>query len=145
MQKKYPLQILVAEDNLVNQTLIMMVMKKLGFVPDLAPNGVKALEALVNKSYDIVLMDVQMPEMDGIEATTIIRKQSTHQPVIIAVTANAMQDDKEACLAAGMNDYISKPIQLDDLVKILEKWASETIKTDVAIFIFSNTVNIIVA
>ena len=121
--KKYPIKILVAEDNPVNQTLIMMVMKKLGLVPDLAPNGVKALEALVNKPYDIILMDVQMPEMDGLEATRVIRQQSNHQPVIIAVTANAMQDDKEACTEAGMDDYISKPIELDKLMTILEKWA----------------------
>jgi signal transduction histidine kinase/CheY-like chemotaxis protein/ligand-binding sensor domain-containing protein len=121
--KKYPLKILVAEDNAVNQTLIMMVMKKLGLIPDLAPNGVKALEALVAKPYDIILMDVQMPEIDGIEATRIIRQQSYHQPVIIAVTANAMQDDKEACVEAGMDDYISKPIELEKLMTILEKWA----------------------
>jgi signal transduction histidine kinase/CheY-like chemotaxis protein/ligand-binding sensor domain-containing protein len=121
--KKYPLKILVAEDNPVNQTLIMMVMKKLGLSPDLAPNGIKALEALVIKSYDIILMDVQMPEMDGLEATQIIRQQSNHQPVIIAVTANAMQDDKDACTKAGMDDYISKPIELDKLMTILEKWA----------------------
>jgi CheY-like chemotaxis protein len=120
---KYPLRILVAEDNPVNQTLIMMVMKKLGLVPDVAPNGVKALEALVATPYDIILMDVQMPEMDGLEATQIIRQQSTHQPVIIAVTANAMQDDKDACIRAGMDDYVGKPIELDKLMTILEKWA----------------------
>ena len=120
---KYPLRILVAEDNPVNQTLIMMVMKKLGIVPDLAPNGVKVLEALVTTPYDIILMDVQMPEMDGLEATQIIRQQSAHQPVIIAVTANAMQDDKDACTKAGMDDYISKPIELDKLMTVLEKWA----------------------
>lgn len=122
--KKYPLQILVAEDNPVNQTLIMMVMKKLGFTPDLASNGVNALEALVSKSYDIILMDVQMPEMDGLETTRVIRQQSNHQPVIIAITANAMQEDKEACTEAGMDDYISKPIQLEKLVLVLEKWAT---------------------
>jgi CheY-like chemotaxis protein len=121
--KKYPLKILVAEDNPVNQTLIMMVMKKIGLVPDMAPNGVKALEALVIKPYDVILMDVQMPEMDGLETTRVIRQQSSHQPVIIAITANAMQDDKEACREAGMDDYISKPIELDKLIKILEKWA----------------------
>lgn len=121
--KKYPLQILVAEDNPVNQTLIMMVMKKLGFTPHLTSNGIKALEALVSKSYDIILMDVQMPELDGLETTRVIRQQSNHQPVIIAVTANAMQEDKEACTEAGMDDYISKPIELDKLMTILEKWA----------------------
>ena len=120
---KYPLRILVAEDNPVNQTLIMMVMKKLGLLPDVAPNGVKALEALVATPYDVILMDVQMPEMDGLEATQVIRQQSTHQPVIIAVTANAMQDDRDACIKAGMDDYVSKPIELDKLMTILEKWA----------------------
>jgi signal transduction histidine kinase/CheY-like chemotaxis protein/ligand-binding sensor domain-containing protein len=126
--KKYPLSILIAEDNPVNQTLIMMVMKKLGYAADLAPNGVKALEALVTKPYNIILMDVQMPDMDGLEATRIIRQQSAHQPVIIAVTANAMQDDKDVCTEAGMDDYISKPIQLEKLMLVLEKWASKKIE-----------------
>jgi CheY-like chemotaxis protein len=106
----------------------MMVMKKLGYAADLAPNGVKALEALVTKPYNIILMDVQMPDMDGLEATRIIRQQSAHQPVIIAVTANAMQDDKDVCTEAGMDDYISKPIQLEKLMLVLEKWASKKIE-----------------
>jgi signal transduction histidine kinase/CheY-like chemotaxis protein len=128
----YPMNILIAEDNPVNQTLISMVMKKLGYVADMAVNGVKALEALNKKQYDIVLMDVQMPEMDGIEATQQIRQQLHYQPVIAAVTANAMQDDKEACLKAGMDDYISKPIQLEKLMLLLEKWGKK-IKTQQAV------------
>jgi CheY-like chemotaxis protein len=82
----------------------------------------KAVEALNDKSFDIVLMDIQMPEMDGLEATQIVRSQLHYQPVIIAVTANAMQDDKAACLKAGMDDYISKPIQLDKLMGLLQTW-----------------------
>jgi CheY-like chemotaxis protein len=129
---KYPLNILIAEDNPVNQTLISMVMKKLGYQPVIAVNGLKAVEALNEKQYDIVLMDVQMPEMDGLEATQLIRAQLHYQPIIIAVTANAMQDDKEACLQAGMDDYISKPIQLDKLVSILEKWGTKIISSHIA-------------
>jgi CheY-like chemotaxis protein len=129
---KFPLSILIAEDNPVNQTLIMMVMKKLGYQPHMAVNGLKAIEALHEKVYDIVLMDVQMPEMDGLEATETIRSALHYQPVIIAVTANAMQDDKEMCLKAGMDDYISKPIQLEKLVAILEKWGN-VIKTKVPV------------
>jgi signal transduction histidine kinase/ligand-binding sensor domain-containing protein/DNA-binding response OmpR family regulator len=129
---KYPLNILIAEDNPVNQTLISMVMKKLGYQPLIAVNGLKAVEALNEKQYDIVLMDVQMPEMDGLEATQLIRAQLHYQPIIIAVTANAMQDDKEACLQAGMDDYISKPIQLDKLVSILEKWGTKIISSHIA-------------
>jgi len=129
---KFPLNILIAEDNPVNQTLITMVLKKLGYQPHMAVNGLKAVEALNENIYDIVLMDVQMPEMDGLEATQVIRAGLHYQPVIVAVTANAMQDDKDMCLNAGMDDYISKPIQLDKLVAILEKWAV-VIKTKVPV------------
>lgn len=122
---RFPLEILIVEDNPVNQTLITMVMKKLGYQPVLATNGLKALQALNEKQYDLVLMDVQMPEMDGLEATQAIRSQLHYQPVIIAVTANAMNDDKEACLKAGMDDYTSKPIQLEKLIGILEKWGKK--------------------
>jgi PAS domain S-box-containing protein len=120
--KSYPLEILIAEDNMVNQTLITMVLKKLGYTPAIAENGLKAVEALNDKCFDVVLMDIQMPEMDGLEATQIVRSQLHYQPVIIAVTANAMQDDKAACLKAGMDDYISKPIQLDKLMGLLQSW-----------------------
>ena len=131
---RFPLEILIAEDNPVNQTLITMVMKKLGYQPVVAANGLKALQALNEKQYDLVLMDVQMPEMDGLEATQAIRSQLHYQPVIIAVTANAMNDDKETCLKAGMDDYTSKPIQLEKLIGILEKWGkrikSQTVTED---------------
>jgi len=121
----FPLKILIAEDNIVNQTLITMVMKKLGYTPDMAVNGLKAIEALNEKDYDIVLMDIQMPEMDGLEATQLIRAQLHYQPIIIAVTANAMNEDKEACMKAGMDDYISKPLQLEKLIILLEKWGEK--------------------
>ncbi len=87
-------------------------------------NGEEAVEAAGRADYDLVLMDVQMPEMDGLEATEIIRRQGYRQPVVIALTANAMQGDREQCLAAGMDDYICKPVRLDELMELLEKWSS---------------------
>jgi CheY-like chemotaxis protein len=117
------LRILIAEDNPVNYKLAERVLNKLGYTVDKAINGIFAIEAIQQKQYDIVLMDVQMPEMDGLEATRKIRLLEQTQPVIIAMTANAMQGDKEACLQSGMNDYTSKPIRIEDLVIILEKWA----------------------
>jgi signal transduction histidine kinase/CheY-like chemotaxis protein/ligand-binding sensor domain-containing protein len=121
--RHYPLSILIAEDNPVNQMLAIRILKKLGYEATVAANGILTVDELQRYRYDIVLMDVQMPEMDGIEATQRIRKGNSHQPVIIAMTANAMDEDKEACLQAGMDDYISKPIKLEQLVKALEKWA----------------------
>jgi CheY-like chemotaxis protein len=121
--KQYPLRILIAEDNPINYKLAERILSKLGYVADKALNGLEAVESVKQKQYDIILMDVQMPEMDGIEATRTIRLLKQMQPIIIAMTANAMQEDKEACLAAGMNDYISKPIKLDNLISILERWA----------------------
>ncbi len=123
---KFPFNILIAEDNLINQTLATHVLNKLGYKPAVAENGRLALEALSREPYEVILMDVQMPEMDGIEATQIIRGTSDiPQPIIIAMTANAMQGDRDTCLQAGMNDYISKPIQLDILIKTLEKWSKK--------------------
>ena len=121
--QKYPLNILIAEDNPVNQKLAERVLTKLGYTPSKALNGKEAVDAVQQKKYDVILMDVQMPVMDGLEATQNIRLLQQPQPVIISVTANAMQGDKEKCLVAGMDDYISKPIKLEELVKMLEKWA----------------------
>lgn len=129
--QKYPLTILIAEDNPVNQKLAERVLTKLGYTPEKALNGQEALNAAQQKKYDIILMDVQMPIMDGLEATRNIRLLKQPQPIIIAVTANAMQGDMETCLNAGMNDYISKPIRLEDLVKMLEKWA-ETLQEKIS-------------
>ena len=119
----YPMRILVAEDNEINQQLVQLILDKLGYQPDIAENGQIVLDKLHTSSFDIILMDVQMPEMDGLETTRIIRQQLGVQPVIIAMTANAMQGDREECIEAGMNDYLSKPIRVEELVRILEKWA----------------------
>lgn len=121
--KKYPLRILIAEDNRMNQKLAMRILGKLGYDPDIAENGKEVLEEVSKTNYDVILMDVQMPEMDGLEATRMIRVCLETQPVIIAMTANAMQGDREECLKNGMDDYISKPVNLEELVIILEKWA----------------------
>ena len=123
LAQRYPLQILIAEDNLINQQLLQHILHNLGYAPDSAENGELAVAAAREKKYDIILMDVQMPEMDGYEATRLIRRRVAIQPVIIALTANAMQGDREECLKAGMDDYISKPVRLEELVALLEKWA----------------------
>ncbi|MDB5121495.1 MAG: histidine kinase [Sphingobacteriales bacterium] len=120
----FPLNILLAEDNLINQKLASRVLSKLGYKIEIANNGKEAINLLVSKDYNVVLMDVQMPEMDGLEATRFIRNNHTFQPVIIAMTANALPEDRTICLQAGMDDYISKPINLETLVKILRETAS---------------------
>jgi CheY-like chemotaxis protein len=122
LAQKYPLRILVAEDNPVNQKLAERVLNKLGYTPTIVITGKQVLDIQFENNYDIILMDVQMPEMDGLEATRQIRSKSNTHPVIIAMTANAMKSDQEECYQAGMNDYISKPIKLDELVKLIEKW-----------------------
>ena len=118
-----PVHILLAEDNLINQKIFIHMLSKLGFQSDIVQNGKEALTAVTEKNYDIVFMDVQMPEMDGLEATREIRKLHKVQPVIVAMTANSMEGDKEDCLVSGMNDYISKPIHLESLRKIMEKFS----------------------
>lgn len=123
LAQEYPLSILIAEDNLVNQKLAIRVLEKLGYQPDLAKNGKEAVAAVQHKYYDIILMDIQMPELDGMEATRQIRKNANYQPVIIALTANAMQGDKESCLKAKMDDYMHKPFQLAQLSDTLRQWA----------------------
>jgi CheY-like chemotaxis protein len=120
MAERHPLRILLAEDNVVNQKLALRILQRMGYRADLASNGIEALESIQRQSYDVVLMDVQMPEMDGLEATRrICARWPTGRPRIIAMTANAMQGDRDMCLAAGMDDYITKPIRVERLVEAL--------------------------
>ncbi len=121
MGERLPLRILAVEDNATNQKLILLILERLGYRADSAFHGLEALEALSRHTYDVVLMDVQMPEMDGLEATRRIRQSHGSQPRIIAMTANAMDSDRQACLTAGMDDYISKPIQVRELRTALER------------------------
>ncbi|MDD1739145.1 MAG: PAS domain S-box protein, partial [Methanothrix sp.] len=114
-QGKSDLRILLAEDNAVNQMVALRMLERLGYRADTAVNGQEVLEALQNRSYDIVLMDVQMPEMDGLEAARRIRSSKSGQPYIIAMTAHAMKGDREVCMEAGMNDYVSKPVRMEEL------------------------------
>lgn len=117
---KRSVRILMVEDNVMNQKLGQSVLKKLGFHADVAGNGREAVEILEQRSYDLILMDAQMPEMDGIEATHVIRDMKSkvlrHDVPVIALTANAMSGDRERYLAAGMDDYVSKPIQTGELL-----------------------------
>jgi len=115
-----PASILVAEDNLINQKLVMRILEKLGFKAGLVSNGQQVLDELGKAAYDIILMDIQMPELDGLEATRRIRKMGNiNQPYIVAMTANAMPEDRDECYAAGMDNYVSKPVKLELLVNIL--------------------------
>jgi CheY-like chemotaxis protein len=118
------LRILVVDDNEVNQKLADRILTKLGYAPDIASDGQEAIEVFHSTRHDIILMDVQMPGMDGLEATRIIRLQNGSHPVIIAMTANAMESDREECINAGMDDYISKPIKKEEMAAMLEKWRS---------------------
>ncbi|HTI91900.1 MAG TPA: response regulator [Puia sp.] len=120
----FPLKVLIAEDNEINQQVILFTLQKLGYEPLVVENGRLALEAVTSTAFDIIFMDLQMPEMDGLESTRQIRKAKlSEQPVIIALTANTMEGDEEECLQAGMNDYIGKPVKLEELVGKLRKWA----------------------
>ncbi|MEA5534824.1 response regulator [Crocosphaera sp. XPORK-15E] len=121
LAESLPLRILVAEDVVVNQQVIHLLLEKLGYWADMVSNGVEVLEALARRSYDVILMDVRMPEMDGLTATQKIREiiAPEKQPRIIAMTAESMRGDREKCLAAGMDDYIAKPIRIEELQRAL--------------------------
>lgn len=122
---KYPFQILVAEDNLINQKMIKNVLTLLGYTSEIVANGLEVLEALKRKRYNLILMDIQMPELDGIEATkTIVKHLGDDRPIIIAMTANAMKSDESRCLEAGMHYYITKPLKVETLYDILQKIGS---------------------
>jgi PAS domain S-box-containing protein len=123
MGKRHPLRILLAEDNAVNQKLALRLLQGMGYRADVAGNGLEAIQSLERQRYDVVLMDVQMPEMDGLEASREINRRwkPEQRPRIVAMTANAMQGDRELCVAAGMDDYIAKPIRVPELVGALSK------------------------
>lgn len=118
------LKVLLAEDNRVNQEVALRMLERLGHAADCVANGLEAVKAFASRCYDVVLMDLQMPDMDGFEATRQIRRSEKLQPAIIAVTAYAMRGDRERCLAAGMDDYLSKPIRIEDLRAALERVAA---------------------
>lgn len=129
MAQRLPLRILVAEDNLVNQQLATHLLQSMGYRADIVSNGQEALDAIAQQPYSVVLMDVQMPEMDGLTATREIcaRYTISERPYIVAMTANAMQGDRERCLAAGMDDYVSKPVRLPELISALAQCANKRI------------------
>ena len=124
LAENYPLRILIAEDNLVNQKVAVRTFEKMGYRIEVVANGQEAVQSVRNIKYDIVFMDVLMPEMDGYEATKLILDEQNEdsRPKIIAMTANTMQGDRETCLKEGMDDYLSKPIRIDELQKIIIKW-----------------------
>jgi CheY-like chemotaxis protein len=115
-------RILMAEDNLINQRVGKLILQRAGLSVDVVADGAETLEAHKKNPYDIVLMDCQMPRMDGFEASLEIRKLALPQPAIIAVTANALVGERERCLKAGMDDYLSKPFQAEQLVAVVMKW-----------------------
>ena len=133
MASEHPLRILLAEDNAVNQKLALRLLSQMGYRADVAANGLEAIQAVERQPYDVILMDVQMPEMDGLEATRrdlCALAGRRQRPRIIAMTANAMQGDREMCLEAGMDDYLSKPIRVEELVAALSRSIPQ-ISTDV--------------
>lgn len=143
LAERYPLRILLVEDNAINQKLVLQLLKRMGYRADVAGNGLEAIAALDRQPYDLIFMDVQMPEMDGLTATRKICQQWSlqHRPRIVAMTANAMPQDRQKCLDAGMNDYISKPIRLQELTKALKKtrpltFSRETVTTQTSPVLF---------
>ncbi len=127
LSNELPLSILIAEDNAVNQLLVRNLFDGLGYKPDIVENGLLVIEKLRAKTYDIIFMDVQMPEMNGLDTTKFIMNKLDleKKPVVIAMTAFALEGDKEKCLEAGMNDYISKPFMIEEIISKIKKWSGK--------------------
>ena len=126
LAERFPHSVLVVEDNAVSQKILCAMLQKLGYTPDVAHNGVEALEALRRRPYGVVLMDTQMPEMSGEEATCRIRSDwpESEQPRVIGVVANALDEERQHCLSLGMDDCVSKPVKLVELSRVIEKLPS---------------------
>jgi len=136
--RRLPLRVLLADDNPINQKVGLSVLHKLGYRAEIACNGLEVIKALENKPFDILFLDVQMPEMDGLECAQHLNQRWTRdkRPIIIAMTGNALMGDREKCLAAGMDDYISKPVRIADLQATLERWGpTKTHKHDTAYYL----------
>ena len=123
MATTHPLRILLAEDNPMNRKILDLLLGRMGYHPDFAVDGTEAINAINAKPYDVILMDIQMPKMDGLEATKLIRKElpPERQPKIIALTAHAFEDDRLQCIEAGMDDYLTKPINRNLLAQALQR------------------------
>jgi CheY-like chemotaxis protein len=141
LARRLPLRVLLCDDNSINQKVAMRLLQQMGYQAELAGNGVEALSALDRQPYDLIFMDVMMPEMGGLEATRLIRERQRHNSqfpnykssiIIVAMTASAMKGDREKCLAAGMDDYIAKPVRLEDVRNILERWGNVATKPEIA-------------
>jgi PAS domain S-box-containing protein len=141
MAQRLPLRILIAEDNQVNQQLALQLLERMGYRADVAGNGLEAIDALRRQNYDVVFMDVQMPEMDGLTATRRICEEwsPASRPRIVAMTANAMQGDREKCLSAGMDDYMSKPIRVQELIESLLQCQPRLLNPKLEAEVHSNT------
>ena len=123
MARRHPLRILLAEDNVINREVAVALLCQAGLVVETAANGREAVDKVRTGAYDLVLMDMQMPEMDGLEATQIIRSTARNKDLpILAMTANVFQADRQACMDAGMNDFVAKPIDLGNLFSVIAGW-----------------------
>jgi CheY-like chemotaxis protein/HPt (histidine-containing phosphotransfer) domain-containing protein len=135
LAEQVPLRILIVDDNAINQKVAMRILQQFGYQPELAGNGREALDKLDRQPFDLIFMDVMMPEMDGLEATKLLRKRQMiggyvnyqSRIIIVAMTAHAMQGDREKCIAAGMDDYLAKPVRPKDVREMIERWGGKIV------------------